>query len=64
MARSFPLAQCHHPDGPVAVLKNRYGEDELTPKLGRVLDLNRWRFRLESQLVDILAEAVHTVGGK
>jgi hypothetical protein len=48
----------------VAMLENGWGEDELAPKLGRVLDLNRWRLGLESQLVGILAEATQAVNGK
>ena len=45
----------------VAVLENGWGEDELTAKLGRALDLNGWRNGLESQLVAILAEAIQAV---
>jgi hypothetical protein len=66
---SFPPARNHYPDRwgqmiLVAVLENGWGEDELAAKLGRVLDLNRRRNGLGSQLVGILAEAIQAVNGK
>jgi plasmid stability protein len=48
----------------LAVLDNGRDEDELAAKLGHVLDLNRRRNGLESQLVGILAEAIQAVNGK
>jgi hypothetical protein len=42
----------------VAVPDNRWGEDELAVKLGRVLNLNGRRNGLESQLAGILAETL------
>lgn len=48
----------------VTVFENGWGPDELAAKLGRVLDLNGWRNRLESQLVSILAEATQAANGK
>jgi hypothetical protein len=48
----------------VAVLENGWGEDELAAKLGRVLDLNGRRNRLESWVVGILAEVIQVVSRK
>jgi len=48
----------------VAVLDNRWGEEELAAKLGRVLDLNGRRNGLERPTVGILAQAIQAVNGK
>jgi hypothetical protein len=48
----------------IAVLENRWSEDELATRLGQVLDLNGRRNGLERQLVGILAETIQVVSGK
>ena len=48
----------------VAAHDNRWGEDELAAKRGRVLDLNGRRNGLERQSLGILAEAIQAVNGK
>ena len=58
---SLPLARRHVRRGQmvlVAVPDNRWGEDELAVKLGRVLNLNGRRNGLESQVAGILAETL------
>jgi hypothetical protein len=45
----------------VAVFENGWGPDELTAKLGRVLDPHGQRKQLEGQLVSILASVIQAV---